>query len=96
MERKELEAVSSVGGAESGDGARSRRGKAVGVDRRKETELGSKLRSEEGELLSGTGTRRRAQRRTRGLSGDHRWRRGRSGGHSQEEFAGASAVQSAH
>ena len=73
--------------------------KAVG-GRSKETgdELGAEVKSrgKKGELRSGAGTRRRAQGRTRGLSGDHRRRKGRSGSHSQEEFAGVSAVPSAH
>ena len=65
------------------------------------TELRSKLRGEEGELLSGAGTRRRAQGRARGLSGDHRRRRGvveatASAIQSVNSLKGASAVPLSH
>ncbi len=60
------------------------------------TELRSKLRGEEDELLSGAGTRRRAQGQARGLSGDHRRERGVVEATARRSFAGASAVQSAH
>ena len=58
-------------------------------------ELESELRVETRELVNGAGMRRGARWQTRGLRGDHRREKGRSGDHSQGEFAGAKAVQGA-
>ena len=75
------------------------RGKVVRFSFR-ETELksascGETILVSERELVNGAGTRRGARWQTRGLRGDHRREKGRRGGHSQGEFAGAEAVQGA-